>query len=169
VSDGVRLRSSSPSSSALRRSGFRRIVHLANNLPPLAVPSSDQRCANSRSFWTWSREKRAVLPRPWLRAACGCVFRIPATHFNRGRHSFEAVSSREEIIGPVHDPSGSRYLNPSVPTWRACLNSRAGTMRRFLQRERQGKTCVLLYCGDHHAAADVDQRDRVAFADVGEQ
>jgi hypothetical protein len=32
---------------------------------------------------------------------------------------------------------------------RTCLNSRAGTMRRFQKRERQGKRCVLLYCGDH--------------------
>jgi hypothetical protein len=43
-----------------------------------------------------------------------------------------------------------RYTIPLINIrGRTCLNSRAGTMRRFLQRERQGKTCVLLYCGDH--------------------
>jgi hypothetical protein len=43
-----------------------------------------------------------------------------------------------------------RYTIPLINIrGRTCLNSRAGTMRRFLQRECQGKTCVLLYCGDH--------------------
>jgi hypothetical protein len=43
-----------------------------------------------------------------------------------------------------------RYTIPLINIrGRTCLNSRAGTMRRFLEPERQGKTCVLLYCGDH--------------------
>jgi hypothetical protein len=43
-----------------------------------------------------------------------------------------------------------RYTIPLINIrGRTCLNSRAGTMRRFLQRRRHGKRCVLLYCGDH--------------------
>ena len=43
-----------------------------------------------------------------------------------------------------------RYTIPLINIrGRTCLNSRAGTMRRFLERENEGKTCVLLYCGDH--------------------
>jgi hypothetical protein len=43
-----------------------------------------------------------------------------------------------------------RYTIPLINIrGRTCLNSRAGTMRRFMQRARQGKQCVLLYCGDH--------------------
>jgi hypothetical protein len=43
-----------------------------------------------------------------------------------------------------------RYTIPLVNIrGRTCLNSRAGTMRRFLERDAEGKTCVLLYCGDH--------------------
>jgi hypothetical protein len=43
-----------------------------------------------------------------------------------------------------------RYTIPLINIrGRTCLNSRAGTMQRFLERENQGKTCVLLYCGDH--------------------
>src|SRR5262249_53994459 len=32
------------------------------------------------------------------------------------------------------------------------INSRAAMMRRFAKMERAGKTCVLLYCGDHDPA-----------------
>jgi hypothetical protein len=43
-----------------------------------------------------------------------------------------------------------RYTIPLINIrGRTCLNSRAGTMRRFRERENEGKTCVLLYCGDH--------------------
>jgi hypothetical protein len=43
-----------------------------------------------------------------------------------------------------------RYTIPLVNIrGRTCLNSRAGTMRRFREREAEGKQCVLLYCGDH--------------------
>jgi hypothetical protein len=43
-----------------------------------------------------------------------------------------------------------RYTMPLINIrGRTCLNSRAGTMKRFLERESEGKTCVLLYCGDH--------------------
>ena len=43
-----------------------------------------------------------------------------------------------------------RYTIPLINIrGRTCLNSRAGTMKRFLERENEGKTCVLLYCGDH--------------------
>jgi hypothetical protein len=43
-----------------------------------------------------------------------------------------------------------RYTIPLINIrGRTCLNSRAGTMQRFLQRARRGKQCVLLYCGDH--------------------
>jgi hypothetical protein len=43
-----------------------------------------------------------------------------------------------------------RYTIPLINIrGRTCLNSRAGTMERFLEREAEGKTCVLLYCGDH--------------------
>jgi hypothetical protein len=43
-----------------------------------------------------------------------------------------------------------RYTIPLINIrGRTCLNSRAGTMNRFLERESEGKTCVLLYCGDH--------------------
>jgi hypothetical protein len=43
-----------------------------------------------------------------------------------------------------------RYTIPLINIrGRTCLNSRAGTMRRFLERENEGKTCLLLYCGDH--------------------
>jgi hypothetical protein len=43
-----------------------------------------------------------------------------------------------------------RYTIPLINIrGRTCLNSRAGTMERFLERESEGKTCVLLYCGDH--------------------
>jgi len=43
-----------------------------------------------------------------------------------------------------------RYTIPLINIrGRTCLNSRAGTMRRFLERENEGKTGVLLYCGDH--------------------
>src|SRR5215475_11469806 len=43
-----------------------------------------------------------------------------------------------------------RYTIPLINIrGRTCLNSRAGTMERFLEREIEGKTCVLLYCGDH--------------------
>jgi hypothetical protein len=43
-----------------------------------------------------------------------------------------------------------RYTIPLINIrGRTCLNSRAGTMQRFLRRERQGKQCVLIYCGDH--------------------
>jgi hypothetical protein len=43
-----------------------------------------------------------------------------------------------------------RYTIPLINIrGRTCLNSRAGTMGRFLERESEGKTCVLLYCGDH--------------------
>ncbi len=43
-----------------------------------------------------------------------------------------------------------RYTIPLINIrGRTCLNSRAGTMERFLKRESEGKTCVLLYCGDH--------------------
>src|SRR5262245_49325705 len=43
-----------------------------------------------------------------------------------------------------------RYTIPLINIrGRTCLNSRAGTMKRFLERENQGKICVLLYCGDH--------------------
>jgi hypothetical protein len=44
----------------------------------------------------------------------------------------------------------SRYTIPLINIrGRTCLNSRAGTMRRFQEREDEGKECVLLYCGDH--------------------
>jgi hypothetical protein len=43
-----------------------------------------------------------------------------------------------------------RYTIPLINIrGRTCLNCRAGTMKRFLQRESEGKSCVLLYCGDH--------------------
>ena len=43
-----------------------------------------------------------------------------------------------------------RYTIPLINIrGRTCLNSRAGTMGRFRDRENEGKTCVLLYCGDH--------------------
>jgi hypothetical protein len=43
-----------------------------------------------------------------------------------------------------------RYTIPLINIrGRTCLNSRAGTMHRFLGREAEGKQCVLLYCGDH--------------------
>jgi hypothetical protein len=43
-----------------------------------------------------------------------------------------------------------RYTIPLINIrGRTCLNSRAGTMRRFQEREDEGKQCVLLYCGDH--------------------
>jgi hypothetical protein len=43
-----------------------------------------------------------------------------------------------------------RYTIPLINIrGRTCLSSRAGTMERFLEREAEGKTCVLLYCGDH--------------------
>ena len=43
-----------------------------------------------------------------------------------------------------------RYTIPLINIrGRTCSNSRAGTMTRFLRREREGKQCVLLYCGDH--------------------
>jgi hypothetical protein len=43
-----------------------------------------------------------------------------------------------------------RYTIPLINIrGRTCLNSRAGTMTRFLRREHEGKQCVLLYCGDH--------------------
>jgi len=43
-----------------------------------------------------------------------------------------------------------RYTIPLINIrGRTCLNSRARTMDRFLERENEGKTCVLLYCGDH--------------------
>ena len=50
----------------------------------------------------------------------------------------------------LFSPICERYTIPLINIrGRTCLNSRAGTMRRFLQRENEGKTCVLLYCGDH--------------------
>jgi hypothetical protein len=43
-----------------------------------------------------------------------------------------------------------RYTIPLINIrGRTCLNSRAGTMQRFIEREEEGKQCVLLYCGDH--------------------
>jgi hypothetical protein len=50
----------------------------------------------------------------------------------------------------LFSPICERYTIPLINIrGRTCLNSRAGTMQRFLERESEGKTCVLLYCGDH--------------------
>jgi hypothetical protein len=58
-----------------------------------------------------------------------------------------------------------RYTIPLINIrGRTCLNSRAGTMRRFREHENEGKTCVLLYCGDHDPSgleAQIEARSEI--------
>jgi hypothetical protein len=53
----------------------------------------------------------------------------------------------------LFDPVCKRFHIPltNARGW-SDLNSRAAMMRRFAHWERQGKQCVLLYCGDHDPA-----------------
>lgn len=49
------------------------------------------------------------------------------------------------------------------------INSRAAMMRRFAEMERAGKTCVLLYCGDHDPAGLlIAESLRAMFDDLAE-
>jgi hypothetical protein len=50
------------------------------------------------------------------------------------------------IFGPVCDKYKIPYKN--ARGW-SDINGRADIMRRFKERESDGKICVLLYCGDH--------------------
>ena len=50
------------------------------------------------------------------------------------------------LFGPIFQEFHIPFAN--ARGW-SDLNSRAALMRRFMKMEREGKRCVLLYCGDH--------------------
>ena len=90
-------------------------------------------------------------------AASDIIEGIRDAHLRYTPHSFwddkdvyiQAVVEKvdlKSIFKPVFNRFRIRYAN--AKGW-GDLNVRAEMMRRFREREDQGKRCVLLYCGDH--------------------